>query len=175
MTQRGMTAFSFFLLPILLMLGSPSAHATIVNVDFGPTDIGRGITGQATATVESGTAGGNGYLDIYLTNTSPLGPEVDPGMYANPFITQLDIAIENGWVLNEGASHAKAVSGTYVSDDGNPVLTLASGTILHYKFFESNVPGMSKCLIGAEADNIKNDNAIGSFNILTNGSLGGTP
>jgi len=155
-----------------------ASSALAVTVNFAPTDIGGGIIGSATAEVTSGTNGGNGYLDILLTNTSPQGLEVETGKYANPFITELEFMALNDWDLDEANSNVQAVAGTYISDGfGNPVIgvtttssPLAVGDSLYYNLVDADTPGMGQCFMsGGEADNQRNDNTLASMNALSGG------
>jgi len=132
---------------------------------FQAANIGGGIAGSATATVTSGA----GYVDILLQNTSPLGPSIGVNGIANPFITEIEFFIPSGWALNESASYVQSLATTlFAQGAGNAAVNYAPRN-LYYKITDSDSPGMNKCFMFGDADNLRNDNSIGSINVL-NGS-----
>jgi hypothetical protein len=143
-----------------------TATQAVTTTNFPSADIGGGIYASATATVTSGP----GYLDILLQNTSPLGPEIS-GKRANPFITEIEFKYITGFTLNESASYAASRADTlFAQDVGNPAINLSQRN-LYYSLVESDSPGMNRCFMSLDADNIKNDSTIGSINVLDGSSL----
>lgn len=132
---------------------------------FISSDIGGGIAASAVATITAGP----GYLDMVLQNTSPLGPTIG-GEYANPFITEIEFNIESGLTLDEAASSASSFATTRFANDIGNVSILLGAVTLAYDFVGADTPGMQLCMMSsggtAEADNVRNDNTIGSLNVL---------
>jgi len=142
-----------------------SNAAATTTTYFVTADIGGGISASAVATLTAGP----GYLDIVLQNTSALGPVID-SKYANPFLTEIEFNIQSGLTLDEGASYATSFSDTrYANDIGNTSILLGPA-LLAYNFVAADTPGMQLCIMSsggtADADNIRNDNTIGSINVL---------
>jgi hypothetical protein len=105
----------FFRLVIAFCLLLFAAECEAVTVTYFPqTNIGGGIQGSATAMITSGS----GYLDILLTNTSPLGPDIPPEGIANPFITEIEFKYLDGFTLNEVSSYVSSVGGQLVCAGG---------------------------------------------------------
>ena len=141
-------------------LALSTARGAVVTY-FPETDIGGGIIAKAQATI----TGGSTYLDIVVQNTSDLGPLID-GKRANPFITEIEFKYLPGFTLDEENSYASSLSGTlFAQDIGNEANNL-SVRHLYYNFVSSDSPGMNRCFMTMDADNIKNDSTIGSINIL---------
>ena len=164
--KKGMRIFrilSFF----FLLTGAIASYASATTLTYFSTpNIGGGISASAVGTITAGP----GYLDIVLQNTSALGPMIS-GKYANPFLTEIEYNIESGLTVDETASYVTSFSTTrYANDIGNPTLLLGPAT-LAYKIVAADTPGMMACFIMSsggtvEADNIRNDNTIGSINVL---------
>ncbi len=163
--RKGICIFrilSFF----FLLTGAIASYASATTLTYFSTpNIGGGISASAVATITAGP----GYLDIVLQNTSDLGPIIS-GNYANPFITEIEYNIESGLTVDETASYVKSFSTTrYANDLGNATLLLGP-EFLAYKIVAADTPGMAACFMSSggtvEADNIKNDNTIGSINVL---------
>jgi len=153
---------SAFLLASVLIASNAAATTTTY---FMSSDIGGGIAATAVATITAGP----GYLDIVLQNTSPLGPVIG-SEYANPFLTEIEFNIESGLTLDEGASYASSFSTTRFANGLDNATTVLGSLTLAYAFVAADTPGMQLCIMSsggtAEADNIRNDNTIGSINVL---------
>ena len=94
-----------------------------------------------------------------------------PNGYANPFITQMDFKFYNGFTMDEANSFAESVTGDYFAQGPGGIATQLSVRTLYYNVMDTITPGMDKCFITGEADNIKNDSTIGSLNILDGSNI----
>jgi hypothetical protein len=154
---------------LFLLFNSGASYA--VTVYFPETDIsgtaGEGIVGSAQAEITSGS----GYLDIVLTNTSPLGPVLaNPNRRANPFIMEIEVVFAGGFTLNAGSSYVSSFSDTWFAQGKtkntmNPAVQLGILN-LDYNLVGPDSPGMDTCFMTADADNVSNNNTIGSINVL---------
>ncbi|MHC4068354.1 MAG: PEP-CTERM sorting domain-containing protein [Planctomycetota bacterium] len=145
--------------------------ASAVTVYFPELDISgaaaEGIMASAQAEVTSGV----GYIDILLTNTSPLGPVLaNPNKRANPFIMEIEIAFDSGLTLNESASYVSSLSSTYFAqgktgNSNNPATQLGVMN-LDYNFVAPDSHGMDTCFMTGDADNVSNNNTVASMNVL---------
>ncbi len=159
--RRKKTGFlRLFALAVVLLYCGVAAEGTMVY--FPSTDIGGGIIGTAEAEVTSGA----GYLDVLLTNTSALGPELASGQRANPFIMEIELAFDDGLTLDEGSSYVSSLTDSlFAQGQGNAAVNYAARN-LYYNLVAPDSPGMQKCFMTASADNIRNDNTVGSINVL---------
>lgn len=147
-------------LAIVICVSLGTANATVVT-HFAETDIGGGIIAKAQATI---TAGAN-YLDIVIQNTSDLGPLID-GKYANPFIAEVSLKYLDGFVLDTAHSYVSSLPGTlFAQDAGNPAINLGI-QYLSYDIIATGLPGRYGTFMTTHADNIDNENTIGSIAIL---------
>ena len=159
-------------LTVCIALMALIASATISNATittyFTSTDIGGGLYGSAVATVTTGL----GYVDVAVQNTSPLGQLA--GDWATPFITELEFTFPDGLTVNTVNSQVISSPGTsFGQGAGVSVLYSASSQLLNYTVEDRDDPKgkMKNCLMSyADAVNNRNDNTIGSTNIL-DGSL----
>ncbi len=144
-----------------------------VTTSFSLTDIssGNGLWASATATVTTGS----GYIDILLVNTSPRQNNfMGTGNSANPFISEIEINL-HGYNLDgtnsTTTSYVESTATTrFAQGAGNAAIILSpAARTLYYKMTESDSPGMNKCLMFGDADNQRNDSAIGSINVLDPG------
>ena len=133
----------------------------IVFTHFESTNIGGGIYGSAQAQITSGS----GWLEIKLTNTSPLGPVLS-GEYANPFITEIEFKYLPSFTVNESTSYVSSLADTLFAKGKDNAAVNYSERHLYYGFVAPDTPNMHRCYMTADADNIRNDNTIGSINIL---------
>jgi hypothetical protein len=154
-------------------LGS-SQGAPIITY-FEATDIaddGTGIYASATATltagVDSGT--GKGYIDLVLQNTSPLGPELETGKYANPLITEIEFKYIPSFTLDEGNSYVRSYSDTLFSQGSGVAATALGEQFLNYGFVPRDTLGMDRCIMSLDLNNVRNDNTIGSIDMLEDGT-----
>ena len=129
---------------------------------------GNELWASATATVTSGV----GYVEVLLVNTSPRQDNfAGTGDSANPFIVELEIDL-NGYNLdgdNESTtSYAESTESTRFAQGAGSAAIIMSPAVrdLYYKMIDGDSPGMDKCLMFGEADNLRNDNAIGSMDAL---------
>jgi hypothetical protein len=144
-----------------------------VTVYFPELDISNGAAASPIlASAEAEVTSGSGYLDIVLTNTSPLGPTVGtPAGIANPFIMEIEIVFEGGFTLNKSASYVSSFSSTYFAQgkkgqNNNPAVLLGAMN-LDYNFdIGPDSPGMDECFMTGDADNFSNNNTIGSMSVL---------
>lgn len=165
-----------FLVALVMFILSSSLSASVVTY-FQATDIagdGTGIYASATATITAGTdAEGKGYIDILLQNTSPLGPYLDLGEdgsgYANPLITELEFKYIPNLTLNEGNSYVTSFPDTLFAKGSGVAAEYLGQQQLNYGFVAWDTPGMDRCIMSLDAGNNRNDNTIGSMNML-NGS-----
>ncbi len=138
-----------------------------VTTYFPETHIGGGIYGTAEAEITSGS----GYIDIIVRNTSSIGPVISPDGRANPFITEIEFVDITGFTFNESASYASSLSDTlFAQGAGNAAVHYAERN-LYYRLVAPDTPGMDKCLMTENADNIRNDNTVGSANILDGSNI----
>jgi len=145
--------------------------ADAVTVYFPETDISgaaaAGILGSAQAEVTSGS----GYVDVVLTNTSPLGPVLaNPDRRANPFIMEIEITFEGGFTISQSSSYVSSFSDTWFAQGKtkgsmNPAVQLGAMN-LDYNLVAPDSPGMDICFMTAEADNVQNNNTVASMNVL---------
>ena len=155
---------------LCLLLSTSNAFA--VTTYFTATDIASGsntIISSAQADITSGL----GYIDILLTNTSPLGSDISPDGKANPFIMEIEFKYVTGYTLDEseGASYVRSLSDTlFAQGAGNAAVNYAARD-LYYDLVPSDSPGMNKCFMTADADNTRNDNTIGSANVLDSSDI----
>ena len=154
---------------VAILLFSTSLSYGTITVDFPEVDIGGGIKGSATATIEAGP----GYLDIIVENTSPLGPTID-SQIANPFITEIEFKYlpeSSGFTLDEASSYVESYADTYFAKGvGNTALQLGQQN-LYYSFVPSDSSGMDRCLMTLEADDLRNDNTIASLIVLDGSNI----
>jgi hypothetical protein len=113
---------------------------------------------------------GSGYIDILLVNTSPRQNNfMGTGNSANPFITELEINL-HGYSLDgtnsTTTSFVASTAATRFAQGAGNAATILSTRNLYYKMVDSDSPGMNKCLMFGDADNQRNDSAIGSINVL---------
>jgi hypothetical protein len=152
---------------LFLFLFSSNSLATVTTY-FPLTNIdGSGIYGSATAEV----TGGSGYVDIVVTNTSPLGPYLTVGEdegYANPFIIEIEFTYGSEYTFDESTSntYAYSLSDSLFAQGSDKAAINLTAQKLYYDIVDADSSGMKWCLMTAEADNIKNDNTIGSLNVL---------
>ena len=130
---------------------------------FPLTDIsGTGFWASAAATVTTG----QGYVEVLVQNTSPRQDDFeDTGLSATPFITELEINLD-GYPLSTEGSYVQSLASTWFAQGaGNPATQMGIRN-LHYKLVAADSPGMHACLMFGEGDNERNDNAIGSLDVL---------
>jgi hypothetical protein len=155
---------------ISLLILSSTLSASVTTY-FEATDIandGTGIYASATATLTAGIdeTTGKGYIDIVLTNTSLLGPEVESGKYANPLITELEFKYIPGFTLDETKSYVSSFSDSLFAQGSGVAATALGKQNLNYSFVAWDTPGMNRCIMSLDVNNRKNDNTIGSLNML---------
>jgi|GEM_PF-3835655 len=150
---------------LLMLAASPTVQAFLVNV--GPADIGTGIYASATVAATAGA----GFLDVVVTNTSPLGPVID-GQYANAFITEVTIPNLEGFTLDEENSYVSSFPDTWFSQaGGNPALQLGER---HLSWSIGTGPPAKKTWVmslGAGPSTQGNDNSIASINVLDSANV----
>ncbi|HUT29055.1 MAG TPA: PEP-CTERM sorting domain-containing protein [Sedimentisphaerales bacterium] len=153
----------FFRLLLAFCLLMSAAECKAVTVTYFPqTNIGGGIQGSATATITSGP----GYLDILLTNTSPLGPDIPPEGIANPFITEIEFKYLDGFTLNEVSSYVSSLADSLFAQGAGYTAVNYPIRNLYYDVVAADHAGMDRCFMTANADNIRNDNTIASASVL---------
>jgi len=155
----------FWLSIVVSCLLVSAASATVIT-QFPSTDMGGGILASATATIEAG----DGWLDIVVENTSPLGPMIE-GEYANPFITEIEFKyIDGGYTLNEGASYVESYSDSLFTQGKDNAVVNHGQRTLNYELVAPDHPGMQRCFMSGSGvlggDNTTNDNAILSTAVL---------
>jgi hypothetical protein len=160
---------SYFVgLTLIFCIALNATVAEATTVYFPETDIGGGILGSGQAEITSGESGGKGYVDIVLTNTSPLGPVISPDGRANPFIMEIEFKYIDGFTLDEGSSYVSSLSDSlFAQGAGNPAVNLTTRN-LAYNLVDPDSFGIAlgKCFMTANADNIRNDNTVGSADVL---------
>lgn len=126
------------------------------------SDDSSGLWASATGYVTTGS----GYVEIELVNTSPRQDNFkDTGDSANPFITELEINL-NGYSAIAASSYVRSTATTLYTSGAGVAATAMGPADLYYKLVAADTPGMNACLMYGEADNLRNDNAIGSLNVL---------
>ncbi len=161
--MKGIGFVGVFCLCLLFSTSNVVAGVTY----FSPTDIA-GDSNTITASAQASITSGAGYIDILLTNTSPLGLDISPDGRANPFIMEIEFKYVTGYTLDEsaGASYVRSLSDTlFAQGAGNTAVNYAARD-LYYNLVAPDSSGMDKCFMTANADNIRNDNTIGSVNLL---------
>jgi len=109
---------------------------------------------------------GSGYVEIELVNLSPRQDNFqDTGLSANPFITEIEISL-NGYSAIASSSTVRSTESTLYTSGAGVAATSMGPADLYYKLVAADSPGMDTCLMFGEADNLRNDNAIGSLNVL---------
>jgi hypothetical protein len=143
-----------------------------VTVYFPEIDISEGIAASPIlASAQAEVTSGSGYLDIVLTNTSPLGPILsNPSNRANPFLMEIEIMYEGGFTLNASGSYVSSFSNTWFAQgqskgSNNPAVQLGAMN-LDYNLVAPDSHGMDICFMTGEADNVQNNNTVGSMNVL---------
>jgi hypothetical protein len=143
-----------------------------VTVYFPEIDISEGgAASPILASAQAEVTTGSGYVDIVLTNTSPLGPILaNPSKRANPFLMEIEIMYEGGFTLNGSASYVSSFSDTWFAQGQtkgsmNPAVQLGAMN-LDYNLVAPDSVGMDICFMTAEADNVQNNNTVASMNVL---------
>jgi hypothetical protein len=143
-----------------------------VTVYFPEIDISEGAAASPIlASAQAEVTSGSGYVDIVLTNTSPLGPVLaNPSKIANPFLMEIEIMYEGGFTLNSSASYVSSFSDTYFAQGKtggsyNPAVQRGAMN-LDYNLVAPDSHGMDICFMTAEADNVQNNNAVASMDVL---------
>ncbi|MHC4149152.1 MAG: PEP-CTERM sorting domain-containing protein [Planctomycetota bacterium] len=162
---------SYWGLSVFLLLSLGASVSSGLTVYFPEIDISGVAAEGIMASAEAEVTSGSGYIDVLLTNTSALGPVLaNPNRRANPFIMEIEIAFASGLTLNEGSSYVSSLSDTYFAqgktgNNNNPAVQLGIMN-LDYNLVAPDSPGMHKCFMTADADNVSNNNTVGSIDVL---------
>lgn len=156
-------------LAVLLFTASGAIGVTVY---FPEIDISEGAASSPIlASAQAEITSGSGYVDIVLTNTSPLGPSVGtPAGIANPFLMEIEIMYEGGFTLNGSASYVSSFSNTWFaqgkSKGSNAPAVQLGAMNLDYNLVAPDSHGMDICFMTAEADNVSNNNTVASMSVL---------
>lgn len=162
---------SYWGLSVFLLLSLGVSVSSGLTVYFPEIDISGVAAEGIMASAEAEVTSGSGYIDVLLKNTSARGPELMPNKIANPFIMEIEIAFASGLTLNTGsASYVSSFSDTYFAQgktgsNNNPAVQLGIMN-LDYNLVAPDSQGMHKCFMTADADNVSNNNTIGSMDVL---------
>lgn len=156
-------------LAILLFNASGAIGVTVY---FPEIDISEGAAASPImASAQAEVTSGSGYLDVVLTNTSPLGPILsNPANRANPFLMEIEIVFQGGFTLNGSASYVSSFSDTWFAQgrskgSNNPAVQLGAMN-LDYNLVAPDSHGMDICFMTGEADNVSNNNTVASMDVL---------
>jgi hypothetical protein len=158
----------FFVFSVaVLLFNTPLSYGTI-DTSFEQVDVGGGILASATATVTTG----EWFIDVTVTNTSPLGGI--SGNYATPFITELEFTFPGSLIVDVSSS-VTSNAGSYFSHGAGEATYSADSRTLNYDLVASDWAGMRVCLMSfdglVQAANNQNDNTIASIKILDGSNI----
>jgi len=156
-------------LAITAILCPLTAYANVITA-FGPAQLegaaGPNMYGSAQIQVSIyQTTPNGGIIDFALTNTS-LNILLQPGMYANAFITELQFDLPDAYVpITDQCQVLAPVGVRFANGSGNPVVT---DTLMHVLNWTFTTPANGGGLYARanEAEEQKNYNAIFSANAL---------
>ena len=158
------STYFLWLFSTLTLLGAAGSEATTTTY-FPLTDISGDASGfwsSAAAIVSSGP----GYVEVLLVNTSPRQDNFGgTANSANPFITELEINLGSYDVVDV-SSYVSSTATTLIANGAGSPATLLGVQNLYYKIVGAASPGMHTRFMSGQGINLRNDNSIGSLNIL---------